>query len=116
VSKVIRRAEAEAEGEEPEAQVELPEYEKNSPQGITGLHIVRGMSIPARSRAGGTTKYQILASFEVGDAYVSDKASDVRNAAVAGRTLSKRAKANGEKAPVFVTRTFKDKYALIRES
>ena len=114
VNKVIRKAEAEVE----ETEVELPEYEKESPAGVTGVHIVRGMpTIPERSREGGVTKYKVLSTFAVGDAYVSDKASDVRNAAVAARSIAKRAKANGEPAPVFVTRKRKDgKSALIRKS
>lgn len=85
-------------------------------QEVTGLRIVKGLGVPPRSRVAGASKYDI-ASLEVGDAYVSDQAKDVRNVTVAARAFSKRAAKNGGVAPKFVTRKTDDgRYALIRES
>jgi hypothetical protein len=77
----------------------------------TGLRVVRGLGVLPRSRIAGSSKYD-LASLEIGDAFVSSDAKDVRNVAVAARAYAK--KHNGTK---YVTRKTEDgDYALIRES
>ena len=92
-----------AETEQPEAQ----------PQ---GMRVIKGFGVPERTRQAGSSKYDI-ASLEVGDAFVSTVAKDVRNVTVAARAYSRRVERNGGPAPKFVTRKLADgQHALIRES
>jgi len=96
---------------------EYPEFEKVSPEGFEGMHIVRNKGVPDRAREdAGRSRYPI-GKLNVGDSISSRKASDIRNARVAANTWAKRQAANGGEKPTFVTRKERSGlYSLIRKS